>query len=340
MATRRAGFVLGATIVALLASAGAVTATTPPGIDIQAGAKTLALDTAVTFDSRDATISPDDPTGCDGSHGPWPGPYSASVWFQYTATSRDHHLVLNAPTMQGDPNDFLAISFVYAKTPSGLQLIDCTAFGNDAQWDATAGTTYLIMEAGLSSAVTDDPEFSDKGGHGTVILSRLAPSDGKHYSWNDRFTYDDCGFRVDGVAWGSGMFTLKPGRHGDPTPYYFDNSESHVITTNPANGKWFREDAQTLYKDLHITNVQGTVYTFVSEQTGRAYTLTDMNGHRVYFDRGHLVTTSQVDTHGDDDLSNDEFIDGSFEILADNGDHSSLSIDDWCAQVVQPLLGD
>ena len=109
-----------------------------------------------------------------------------------------------------------------------------------------------------------------------------------------------------------GQFRLKSGRHGDPTPYYFDNYEWHTVYTNPANGKWFREDGQGLYRDLHITNVEGTVYTFVAQEVGRPYTLTDMNGNRLFVDRGRLLTTFQVDTKGDDDLSNDEFIEGSF----------------------------
>jgi hypothetical protein len=340
MATHRARVLLIAAAGALLVGVPPVAAATPSN-DEAAGAIPLTAGVAVTFNSIDATTDPTDPTSCDGSHGTFDGPYSASVWFSYTATKRDRHLVLSAPTMQGYPDDFLAISFVYALGPGGSRtLVDCTAFGNDAQWDAVPGTTYLIMEAGLSSAVTEEPEFSDRGGHGSIRIDRLAPSDGKHYAWYDAFTYDDCGFRVEGSGYGSGMFKLKPGRRGDPTPYYFDNHESHIITTNPANGKWFREDAQGLYKDQKIVNVEGTIYTFTAVDVGRPYTLTDMEGNRVYFDRGRLVHQFSVDTKGDDDLSNDEFIEGSYSTLADNGGHPGFYIEDWCAEVVVPLLGD
>ena len=104
------------------------------------------------------------------------------MWFSFTATSTGQ-LNLSAPTMQGADDDFLAISFVYLKTGSELTLIDCTAFGNDASWRARKGQTFLIMEAGLSSAVTEDPDFSDKGGHGTIAISRTANE--AHYSWFD-----------------------------------------------------------------------------------------------------------------------------------------------------------
>jgi hypothetical protein len=342
MAIRHARFLLAAILAAALAWAVPVaSAASAPANDEASAAIPLVAGVPVTFDSTDATEAPSDPTSCDGSHGSFDGPYFASVWFSYRATNRDRHLVLNAPTMQGHAADFLAISFIYAVGAGGTRtLVDCTAFGNDAEWDAVPGTTYLIMEAGMSSAVTEDPDFSDRGGHGTIRIDRLAPSDGKHYAWSDAFTYDDCGFRVEAVAWGSGMFTLKKGRNGDPTPYFFDNYESHTITTNPANGKWFREDGQGVYKDLKIVHVDGTIYTFQAIEAGRPYTLTDQDGTRVLFDRGLLVRQFTVDTKGDDNLDNDEFIDGSFSILADRGSHPGFYIEDWCQEVVIPLLGD
>jgi hypothetical protein len=64
-----------------------------------------------------------------------------------------------------------------------------------------------------------------------------------------------------------------------------------------------------------------------------------MNGNKVFFDRGRLLTTFQVDTKGDGDLSNDEFIDGSWQLLADNGAHPFFHFDgEWC-DIVQDLLG-
>ena len=218
MAFRHARILFVGAVSALLVGALPVAAAVPSNNEA-AGATPLTAGVAVQFNSIDATEAATDPSSCDGSHGSFDGPYFASVWFSYKATNRDHHLVLNAPTMQGFPDDFLAISFVYALGAGGIRtLVDCTAFGNDAEWDAVPGTTYLIMEAGLSTVVTDDPAFSDRGGHGSIRIDRLAPSDGKHYAWSDAFTYDDCGFRVVGEAYGSGMFTLKKGRRAIPRP--------------------------------------------------------------------------------------------------------------------------
>ena len=322
--------------LALLAASAQAVAAAAPANDLVSGATQLTLDTPVEFNSAEATISASDPTDCDGAHGPWPGPYFASVWFSCTATSSGQ-LTLRAPTMQGTEDDFLALSFVYLKTGSGMTLIDCTAFGNDASWPARKGQTFLIMEAGLSSAVTEDPDFSDKGGHGTITITRTANED--HYSFVDFFTYSDCGFTVEGEHHASGSFHLRPGKRGDPTPYLVDNYDWYTLHTNPANGKWFREAGNAMYRDLHITNVEGTVYQFQAQETGRPYALVAMDGTKVFFDRGRLLTTFQVDTKGDDDLSNDEFIEGSWELLAENGNHPAFFFDGDFCEIVNDLLG-
>ena len=324
-----------AAILLVAVSAGSALAAAPSN-DKVSGARALTLDVPVEFNSSQATTSPSDPTDCNGSHGSWPGPYFASVWFSYTATKKGQ-LHLSAPTMQGTAEDFLAISFIYLKTATGLTLIDCTAFGNDASWPATKGQTFLIMEAGLSSAVTEEPAFSDKGGHGTIAILRT--SNAKQYAFVDFFTYDDCGFTVNGSVEGRGKVRLKPGKHGDPTPYYFERYEWHVVQTNPANGKWFREDGKGVYRDVKITLVEGTIYQFVAKETGRPYKLTDMNGNVIFADHGVLVTTFQVDTKGDSDLSNDEFIEGSFQLLKERGDHPFWFFEGDFCEIVQDLIG-
>lgn len=339
MSTRYLRAVLAAVIALMLTGVGTAMAAAPSN-DEPAGAVSLQTGVPVEFDASEATSAAGDPTDCEGSHGAFPGPYSASVWFQYTAGPRDRQLALSAPTMQNGPDQFLAITFVFALGAGGSRtLVDCTAYGNDATWAATPGTTYLIMEAGLSSDVTGEPDFSDRGGTGTIVIERV-PSAGHHYAWRDWSTYSDCGFAVDVTAWGSGMSRLKAGRAGDPTPYWFDNYDTTVITTNPANGKWFVETGRGVYRDQSITQTDGTVYTFTGATVGRPYTLTDMDGNRVYFDRGRLLETFQIDTMGDADPSNDQYVDGSWALLSDNGAHPGFFIEDWCADVVQPLLGD
>lgn len=341
MSTRTRLAALGAS--ALLAiSVNGVALAAPPANDAQATPTQLQVGTPIEFDSSAATIAAADPDTCTGSHGTFDGPYFASVWFSYTATAADKWLWLDAPTTQGHPNDFLAISFVYAKTSAGLQLIDCTAYGNDAHWKATAGTTYLIMEAGLSADAidpNDDPAFAEKGGHGSIVIQRGAENR-VQYTMKTSWAYDCGNVRVEGSGTNQGLFKLKAGRQGDPTPYFFDNYSWTAVTRNPANGKWFVETGNGIYKDLRITNVEGTVYQFVAKESGRPYNLTDMNGRKVIADHGRLLVTFQVDTKGDNNLNNDEFVEDSWQLLAETGDHPGFFFDgDWCEDIVIPLLG-
>ena len=130
---------------------------------------------------------------------------------------------------------------------------------------------------------------------------------------------------------------LKQGRRGDATPYLFDNYEYVNVFTNPANGKWFTRHGNGLYKDLHIVNIEGTVYRFESVENGQPFVIRDSNGNVVIRDRGQLRTGFTVDTLGDDNLENDIFIDGSFELLADHGQHPGFYVD-FC-DIARDLIG-
>ncbi len=187
---RRPILALGASLALLLLSIGIVSAASPPANDEPGGAIPLVPGVSMEFDSTDATAGPADPTSCDGSNGTFDGPYYASIWFSYTATTNDRILYVDAPTIQGDPNDFLAITFVFAQTANGLQEIDCRAYGNDASWKATPGVKYLIMEAGLDASVTGEPDLSNRGGHGTITLIRVSGQTlARTFNFSDTFDF-------------------------------------------------------------------------------------------------------------------------------------------------------
>jgi len=162
-----------------------------------------------------------------------------------------------------------------------------------------------------------------------------APLERENYSFTDSFTVD-CGFPIHNEVTGKGTFILKAPRTPGGPPYLMDNYEVHETLT--ANGRTLFVDHQGLYKDLHITLVEGTVYQFVSMESGRPFVVTDPEGNVLFRDRGLLVTTFQIDTQGDTDLGNDVFIDGSFELLADHGRHPGFYID-ACAELEAYFLG-
>ena len=138
------------------------------------------------------------------------------------------------------------------------------------------------------------------------------PLQSEHYSFReeDTFTNTDCGapITIDYVVEGSGVFKLKQGRAGDPTPYFFDNYKSVETYTNVANGKTATLVHQGLFKDLRIEHVEGTIYQFTAIETGRPVVVIGPDGKKLLFDRGRIRYTFLVDTKGDADLSNDEFL--------------------------------
>lgn len=154
-----------------------------------------------------------------------------------------------------------------------------------------------------------------------------APLVREHYSGVDTGTFDDCGFTIAFETTFEGVFMLKEGRRGDPTPYLFDNYNVTEVLTNVETGAWMTITHNGLYKDLQITHLEATTYQFVAMEAGQPFVVRDSEGNVVLRDRGLLQVTFQVDTLGDSDLENDVFIDGSFELLRDAGAHPGFYID-------------
>ncbi len=149
----------------------------------------------------------------------------------------------------------------------------------------------------------------------------------EHYSGTDAFSFDNCGIPIDAVGTFSGLFILKDGRGGDPTPYVLDNYDATTVYTNSDTGSWFTISGNGLYKDVRLTQVNGTIYRLDAMEVGRPFRVQDSQGNQVLVDRGRLLYTALLDTHGDADLSNDTFFEGTFEVLADSGAHPGFYTD-------------
>jgi hypothetical protein len=165
-----------------------------------------------------------------------------------------------------------------------------------------------------------------------------APLERTRYSFTETGTEFICGVTYEFEVTVSGLFMLKRGHHGDPTPYFFDNSRFSDVHLD-AGGNGFIIDGHTLYKDVKITKVAGTVYSFVAMYAGQPFTIRTLDGRVVLRDRGNLTIGFSVDTKGDDDLSNDEFL--SFEVLRDAGAHPGfyLTEEEFCAAVDEAVAG-
>jgi hypothetical protein len=168
-----------------------------------------------------------------------------------------------------------------------------------------------------------------------------APLEREHYSGTDHFTDSGCGFEVTVDVTFEGVFMLKAPKNPGEPPRYFDNYETHETLTAEGSTRVLTIDHQGLYKDLQISLVEGTVYQFVSIEAGQPFVVRGDDGQVLMRDRGLLKTTFQVDTKGDTDLSNDEFIDGTFSVLADRGAHPGFYLDDegFCSMLEDGFYG-
>jgi hypothetical protein len=166
--------------------------------------------------------------------------------------------------------------------------------------------------------------------------AQAAKLEWEHYSGTDSFDFSDCGFAIHDEVVFDGVFMLKAPKNAGAPPRLFDNY--HQIETLTANGRTMTIEHQGLYKDLRITHVQGTIYQFVSKESGQPFTVRDADGNVLLRDKGVLLSTFQVDTKGDTDLDNDVFVEGSFELLKDAGSHPGFYID-FCAMATEYFLG-
>ena len=107
------------------------------------------------------------------------------------------------------------------------------------------------------------------------------------------------------------LFMLRGGNHGDPTPTLLIREQDVDVYTDPADpSRGFVLAGNTLFKDLHATNLGGTIYRFDSMQSG-ATSLSTLDGRVVARDSGRRTFTFVVDTNGG--TNPDDFVLISFE---------------------------
>jgi hypothetical protein len=167
-----------------------------------------------------------------------------------------------------------------------------------------------------------------------------APLEHEHYAGSDSFTVEDfCGTDWSVEATFEGNFMLKAGRRGDATPYFFDNYRYREVWTDMNDAtRQFIHEGNALWRDHRITLVEGTTYHFVVHESGAPSVGTTMDGRFIFRDRGTIVWEFTVDTKGDDDLGNDEFVSDEGP-TAIHGPHPELLADDpqRCAWIEESI---
>jgi hypothetical protein len=120
----------------------------------------------------------------------------------------------------------------------------------------------------------------------------------QHYSFTDTFSFDDCGFTIDGVENAEGVMHFRVAKGGEAF-LVSDNYSFRDVLTNRATGKWFVIRGNGLFHETAATHVSGNVYEFVAIEAGQPFVMEDSAGNVVVRDRGVIRQSYLFDTLGD-----------------------------------------
>jgi hypothetical protein len=155
----------------------------------------------------------------------------------------------------------------------------------------------------------------------------------QHYSDTYSFSYDDCGFPVDGAGQVSGHDLLRV-LPGGQAFLDLNRQTFREVHTNVETGKWFVVRGNTLYHEIRGTQVDGNIYEFTSIEAGQPFVIEDSSGHVIVRDRGVIRETYLFDTLGDG-VPGGEFL-GDTSIVV-HGPHPGFADDFQFCQIAADL---
>ncbi len=185
------------------------------------------------------------------------------------------------------------------------------------------------MKAGLTAlAAIAVLAFGAVPAAGTVIESGF-------YSGTDSYSFDDCGFTLNGESEFSGHFVLRADKDGEAF-YIKDNFSHRDVLTNPDTGLWFVIRGNGLFSEITATQVSGNIYEFVAIEAGQPFVIEDSAGNVIVRDRGVIRTTALFDTLGDG-VPGAEFIEETH--LSVHGPHPGFADDFPFCEIAAELTG-
>lgn len=147
------------------------------------------------------------------------------------------------------------------------------------RWVAAALATAAALALGVGQALA-------------VVVGQ------EHYSGTDTFSFNDCGFWLDGESTFHGQILFRQDKGGQAflvkdTSFYRD------VLTNRDTGEWFAIEGHALFHEVKATQVSGNVYEFVAVEAGQPFSIVDSSGNVIVRDRGMIRHTTLFDTLGD-----------------------------------------
>jgi hypothetical protein len=144
---------------------------------------------------------------------------------------------------------------------------------------------------------------------GSMVAAPAAGAvlDRQSYEGDDEAFFTACdGVNVHQAFHWSGTFTIR--QHGTDSPaYLLDNWQTFETNTNLDTGRSWTAANNYLHADVKIDLVEGTIYRFTWQDAG-TFKVFDESGKPAYTQAGLFRTSALVDTKGNTDLSDDEFL--------------------------------
>jgi hypothetical protein len=125
----------------------------------------------------------------------------------------------------------------------------------------------------------------------------------------DVFVETGCGDPVEIASTATGTIeeAIRPSNSGAP-PHYSQHYDIVETFTIVETGATIVFEHHATFRDVRIEPLGGTVYQFTAIEAGQPFVIRTVEGDVLYRDRGVIKFSIVVDTLGDDDLSNDVFI--------------------------------
>ena len=120
----------------------------------------------------------------------------------------------------------------------------------------------------------------------------------EHYSGTDFYSFDDCGFTINGQSDFYGQALIRVDQGGEAF-FVKDKFWYRDVLTNAETGKWFVMRGNALFHEIKATQISGTIYEFVAIEAGQPFVIEDSAGNVIVRDRGVIRHTALFDTLGD-----------------------------------------
>jgi hypothetical protein len=121
-----------------------------------------------------------------------------------------------------------------------------------------------------------------------------------HFADSGEFSYDDCGFVVNGTFEVRGVFVTRTGK-GDLDTAFFAHVQStfREVHVRESDGATIIVSAHALFQEVKAEPLGGNLFAFTSIQAGQPFVVTETDGNVLVRDRGVIRETIVFDTTGD-----------------------------------------